>query len=384
MTLGSRAEEIAALGLAWFGLSGGSCLLTLLKEVGPLAIWRASEETLMKWGVGAQAAGLFGEGRAHFDGAKIAALLAEMDMQFIPFGSGLYPAELCHLEHPPAGLFVRGPSHRWKGLLETPRITVVGTRKATPDGLRAAEAFVQGFCGRGISVISGMAFGIDARAHKAALDVGGSTVAVLGCGADVVYPRNHCWLYKKLVETGVVASELPPGSPPTRWSFPRRNRLLAALGDAVLVIEGSNASGALQTAKWALDLGRPVFSVPGSIFKEGCQGCNTLLYEGATPALRPEVTVEDFLKETRMVRGTREAPGTDRVAKGEQCALRLEGALESRSRQVLEALTTGPASVDRLVELTGLAVREVCVALGELEVGGAIRRGDPGMYLRAP
>jgi DNA processing protein len=384
MTGLSRAEEVAALGLAWCGLSADSCLLALLKDAGPLAIWMASERRLLAWGVGAQAARSFVEGRPHFAAAEAAALLSQREMRFIAFTSSLYPKELCDLEHPPAGLFVRGPSRSWNELLNAPRITIVGTRKASSEGLRTVEAFVRGFCARGISVISGMALGIDARAHTAALAVAGSTVAVLGCGADVVYPRSHGWLYAKLAETGAVASELPPGSPPTRWQFPRRNRLLAALGDAVLVVEGSITSGALQTAKWALELGRPVFSVPGSIFKEGSQGCNALLYEGATPALSPEVTVEDFLRETRMERRGREATGTVRAASGEQLALSLGGVTEPGSRQVLEALTAGPANVDGLVALTGLAVREVCVALGQLEVGGAIRRGGPGIYLRAP
>jgi DNA processing protein len=359
-------------------------MLGHLNDVGPAAVWRASVRTLVAWGVEARVACSFQQQRTSFDAAQAAAVLNEKAMDFVAFGSALYPPELSHLEHPPAGLFVTGARQVWEKLLERPRITVVGTRKATPDGLRAADAFVRRFCDRGIAVISGMAFGIDARAHKAALDAGGDTVAVLGGGADVVYPPSHRWLYARLREAGVVASELPPGSPPMRWSFPRRNRLLAALGDAVLVVEGSTTSGALQTAKWALDLGRLVFSVPGSIFKEGSEGCNALLYEGASPALVPEVTVEDFLRGTRMHRGKRAETGTDRPATGEQCALPLDGTLAPRCRQVLEALGKGAADVDTLVERTGLAVREVCVALGELEVAGAVGRGYPGIYLRAP
>jgi DNA processing protein len=384
MAAPSRAEEAAALGLAWSGASAGSCVLRLLREVGPLAIWKAPERRLADWGLGPRAVEAFSKERSRFNAAEASAVLCDRGMRFVPFGSRLYPTELRHLEYPPAGLFLKGPSEAWRRLIETPRVTVVGTRKATPEGLRATEMFVRGFCARGIAVVSGLALGIDARAHRSALDEGGSTVAVVGCGADVVYPRGHRSLYERLDRSGVIASELPPGSSPTRWSFPRRNRLLAALGDAVLVIEGSNTSGALQTARWALDLGRPVFVVPGSIFRQGSEGCNTLLYEGAIPAIWPQVAVEDFLDETRNERGARLETEQGRPAPGEQCALPVMGTTGLASPRVLEALSAGPASVDRLVTLTGLTVREVSAALGHLEVGGVVRRGGPGIYLRAP
>lgn len=384
MTGLSRSEEKAALGLAWSGVSGGSNVLKLLNDIGPLAIWKASERRLVGWGIGSKAAEAFGFSRARFNEVEAAVKLGELGIRFVAFGSRLYPPELRHLEYPPAGLFLKGSCEAWRGLLETPRVTVVGTRKATADGLRAAEMFVQHFCARGIAVVSGMALGIDAKAHKAALEIDGSTVAVLGCGADVVYPRCHRWLYQRLGEDGVIASELPPGTLPTRWSFPRRNRLLAALGDAAIVIEGSNTSGALQTARWALDLGRPVFTVPGSIFRQGSEGCNALLYQGAIPAICPELTVEDFLKETRIVRGARSVTEQGRPATGEQGTLPLADITGAAGLKVLEALEAGPETVDGLVMLTGMTVREICVALGELEVGGVVGRGGPGIYLRAP
>ncbi len=179
-------------------------------------------------------------------------------------------------------------------------MTIVGTRKATAYGARAAEAFAAAFASRGVAVVSGMALGIDGRAHRASLEVGGLTVGVLGCGADIVYPRSHRTLYERILEQGVILSELPPGTPPGRWTFPQRNRLLAALGDAVLVVEGSRLSGAMQTADRSLELGRPVFAVPGPISVESHSGCNQLLYEGAVPAVDPCVTVEDFFLQTRI------------------------------------------------------------------------------------
>ncbi len=210
-------------------------------------------------------------------------------------------------------------------------MTIVGTRRATPYGLRATEAFASAFAAAGVAVVSGMALGIDGRAHQAALDAGGLTVAVLGCGADVVYPQRHRGLYESISEDGVVLSELPPGTPPARWTFPHRNRLLAALGDAVLVTEGSRTSGALQTAGWALELGRPVFAVPGPIAMDCHEGCNRLLYDGAGPALDPWVDgggLPSANKNRERERRVRKRPGES----GDRRRLRRSRRLPSRKR----------------------------------------------------
>jgi DNA processing protein len=200
----------------------------------------------------------------------------------------------------------------------------------------------------------------------------------------LAYPSRHRWLYDRIVKAGIVVSELPPGTHPTKWTFPHRNRLLAALGDAVLVVEGSNKSGALQTARWALDLGKTVFSVPGSIFKETSEGCNSLIYTGATPALRPEDMVEDFIWATRMERGERGPSGHVRVATGEQMHIQGLADVGGNSARVFAALKSGPSTVDGLARATSLSVREVSSALGELELRGAVSRAGPGMFLRAP
>jgi DNA processing protein len=199
-----------------------------------------------------------------------------------------------------------------------------------------------------------------------------------------VYPARHRWLYDKIVDTGLVISELPPGSHPTKWTFPHRNRLLAALGDAVLVVEGCNTSGALQTAKWALELGRHVFSVPGSIFRESSEGCNSLIYDGASPALRADLLVEDFLKATSIVRGGRGIVQPARAAVGEQMELGGIAASGGVDPRILLALKNGPRSVDALVSLTGLSVREVGASLGRLEMRGEVTHAGTGLFLRAP
>jgi DNA processing protein len=307
--------------------------------------------------------------------------LERAGLYFIPYGSRCFPVGLTHLAYPPAGLFVAGPQAVLDRLEEVPRIGVVGTRKATAYGTRATEVFTTAFVRHDIATISGMAFGIDGRAHEAALDAGGLTVAVMGCGADVIYPKRHRHLYERMVGKGLVMSELPPGCPPARWTFPHRNRLLAALADAVLVVEGSRKSGALQTAGWALELGRPVFTVPGPILASGHEGCNALLYDGAAPALDPDVMVEEFLYVTRLARGDRMAGDSAQALPDLDTG---NAGLDPTSRRLLQAFAMGPCSVDTLVALTTLPARQIMGLLARLELTGQVRRAGPGIYIRAP
>jgi len=383
-----EAAREAALGISWSCAGGLHSVLRLLLRKGPEAIWSASHRRLVEWGVSPSVAGRFEAKRREFTVDDAETVLSARDLLFVPFGSPQYPRELIQLEHPPAGLFARGTDQALSWLLNVPRVTIVGTRKATAYGAWAAEAFAAAFASNGVAVVSGMALGIDGRAHRAVLGAGGLTIAILGCGADIVYPRSHGSLYQRILEQGVILSELPPGTPPDRWTFPRRNRLLAALGDAVLVIEGSRVSGAMQTANWSLELGRPVFAVPGPISVESHRGCNQLLYEGAGPAVDPCVAVEDFFLETRI--HTKESGRDGRVAGGmsstpDRAGLRVGGASESpHGESILAALDGGPFSVDGLMEATGLSARQVNVALAQLEIMGKIVRAGPGQFIRAP
>jgi DNA processing protein len=404
---GVTADE-AALGLAFLSQYGCCSLLRLVEREGPEAVWQASRRRLLDWGLVASAVERFEEKRRRFEVEEVRALLTRTGLRFLAYGTTYYPQELAHLRHPPAGLFARGDEAALTRLRSVPRIAIVGTRRATPYGLRVTDRFASAFAEANVAVVSGMALGIDGRAHEAALAAGGLTVAVLGCGADVVYPRRHRGLYESIGTNGVILSELPPGTPPARWTFPHRNRLLAALADAVLVIEGSLTSGALQTAGWGLDLGRPVFAVPGPIAVDRHEGCNRLLYEGAGPAIDPCATVEDFLQQTRIERKERlEATCSGRggvvgetLLAGGGCSAaedgrRLSGGFSGALREacpivgshvgrILEALDQGACSVDSLVGHTGLAVRQLTAALAELELAGLVTRGGPGMYIRAP
>jgi DNA processing protein len=333
------------------------------------------------WGARPGAAARFQVKRAACCVADARLRLHESDTRFVPFGAAGYPREFAQLRHPPAGLFVRGSIDLLERVLRAPRITIVGTRRATPYGNRVADLFATAFVDQAVVVVSGLALGIDGRAHRAALEAGGVTVAILGCGTDVVYPTRHQSLYERVVREGLVLSELPPGTRPARWTFPARNRLLAALGDAVLVVEGSRVSGALQTAGAALELGRPVFAVPGQITGENHQGCNWLIYDGAAPAVDPCVTVEEFFQRTRIERSERQLgvpmhslPGsTDAAACGSPAEV-----------SVLQVLTTGEWSVDALAFHTGLGTRQVLASLARIEISGLAVRCGGGRYTRAP
>lgn len=381
-----RGAYEAALGLAWMSESGCHSLLRLLVREGPEAIWQASSGRLSEWGLTPRAVARYREKRRSFFLEEALGRMTSLGMEFAPFGSQLYPRELGQLVYPPAGLFFYGERETLERLTGCLRVTIVGTRRATAYGLRAADAFASEFARQGIAVVSGMALGIDTQAHKAALEADGLTVAVLGCGADVVYPRRHRSVYERIVRSGIVLSELPPGVGPARWTFPHRNRLLAALGDATVVVEASCASGALQTVDHALELGRPVFSIPGSIYADGHEGCNTLLYQGAFPALDPCVTVEDFLYLTRMERQGRRPARTLRSLDGGARGIGggLNEVQDPRLAGILEFLVSAPCSVETLMVEKGLTVREAMAALGELESGGLVMRGGPGLYIRAP
>ena len=337
----------AALALAYLCHSGGSSILKLLKTMSPEQIWTAPEPRLVAEGMSQAAARRFAKARCAQVHRQAESGLRASGLRFVAYGTPDYPQELTNLSHPPAGLFFKGEEERMEELLRLPRVTIVGTRRATAYGTRAARDFAAAFAARGIAVVSGMALGIDGRSHEAALDAGGLTVAVLGCGADVVYPPRHRGLYQLLVQRGLVASELPPGAPPSKWTFPNRNRLLAALGDAVVVIEGSPTSGAMQTADQAAILGRPVFAVPGSIYVDNHRGCNLLLRDGAAPALDPDTTVEEFLLQTRIERGERRP--LERDGKGVRRGIEQDPFRElvAAGREgILEAIAEG-ASVHR-------------------------------------
>ncbi len=275
----------------------------------------------------------------------------------IALGDPRYPAQLADSPEPPRVLYGYGdPS-----ALE-PGLAVVGSRRATPYGLAAARLFAGWAAGKGVVIVSGGALGCDAEAQTAAIAAGGRTVAVLGCGADVDYPRTSAALLQTLRsgEAGCVVSELPWNAPPVRWAFARRNRIIAGLAQAVLVVEASLPSGTFSTADFALDAGRSVLVVPGSIFAPECRGSNRLLRQGASPV----TDVSDLAAELGWLpeRGV----NLEKVSDGDD--------------PVLSALRSDPMRPDDAARELGLSIVEIARRIGSLEARGVIARYPDGRY----
>ena len=293
-----------------------------------------------------------------FDERAYLERLGKLGVTWIARSSPRFPRGLAAIFDPPAGLFVNGDVE--PGLLDAPAVAVVGARACSSYGAQVARMLGRELGRAGLVVVSGMARGIDAEAHRGALDAGGRTVAVFGCGIDRDYPASHAELAGRIRETGVVISEYGPGVEPAPWRFPARNRIVAGLAEVTVVVEARERSGALITADLALEEGREVFAVPGEITSALSAGTNRLLALGATPLLEPADVLRSF--------GIEEAASVPP---------RVEGA----AARVLDALD-GAMAVDELVRATGLDASAVAAALTELELAGLAAEGD-GLYRRA-
>lgn len=287
----------------------------------------------------------------------------------IPFNSPGYPYLLKQIAAPPLGLFVRGDP----GVLMARQVAIVGSRRPTIDGRNDARYFAGGLARQGITVTSGLAHGIDAESHRGALARQGRTVAVLGSGLDCIYPKAHAGLADKISEEGALVSEFPLSWRPLPHNFPRRNRIISGLSDAVLVVEAARRSGSLSTARHALEQNREVFAVPGSIRNPMKQGCHGLLRDGAGLAER----VEDItgvigrfrnLEETSLV----EAP----VRAGKI------NTLDEREKVLLDNIGYEPTGLDEIVNVTGLGIEDIMGRLLNLELEGLITAVAPGLYMR--
>lgn len=278
-------------------------------------------------------------------------LLAKAEASRIDFtaiGDAQYPEQLHQLTDPPPVLWSRGD---WSALTG-PLVSIVGTRRATSYGLRVTREIASALVRQGACVVSGMALGIDAAAHTAALAAGGRTVAVLGTGADVAYPRAHAALHREIIERGLVISELPPRAKADPGSFPRRNRIIAALAPLTIVVEAPLKSGALITAKAALELGRDVAAIPGPIDAPQSVGTNDLLREGAHVI----TSAADALALIGLTPPVRIEP-------------ELRGAAETR---VWRALDAPASSLDELCARTAMPVAECLTVVTALELRGIL------------
>jgi DNA processing protein len=268
-----------------------------------------------------------------------------------------YPPELRELADPPVAVFTAGSR-----ILEpyTRRVAIVGSRRPGDAGLRLTRELGRFAAERAVTVVSGLALGIDAAAHAGALEAGGPTVAVLGCGVDVVYPRTNAGLFQRVREAGLLISEYPPGTSPAPWRFPARNRLIAALAGTLLVVEARARSGALITADQALDLGRDVLAVPGWPAAAGSAGTNSLLKAGAGLI----ENAEDLAGWLGV-----EPPSTPTAS------------LPADLAAVLEELARQPAGADDLAGRMGLSSAEAAAAIVRLELEGLVIRTEAGLLV---
>jgi len=285
-----------------------------------------------------------------------------------------YPNALRLLPQPPPVIFARGRLE----LLTRPAIAVVGTRAASAYGGDAAASLTSGLVHAGYAIVSGLARGIDSVAHRTALELGGDTVAALGTGLDVAYPPENRGLIDQLSEQGCVITEFPPGTPPRKFHFPQRNRIIAGLARAVLVVEAGTRSGALITAEYALEGGKEVFAVPGPIHNEGCSGTHRLIREGAALA----TCAADIIDTLRDRTGEPLPPLlVARPADGATLAGPPANA-SGLARAVWVALAAGPADAETLAAAVGSDPMGLYTALLELELSGLIARGPGARYRR--
>ena len=293
---------------------------------------------------------------AAFDERSYRAMLAERGVRWLARGSPASPRALSAVFDAPVGLFVRGPAAL--ELLDRPAVAIVGARSCSSYGAHVARMLGRELAGAGLVVVSGLARGVDGEAHRGALGAGGVTVAVLGCGIDRDYPAAHAELARRICEQGLIVSEYAPGVEPAPWRFPARNRIIAGLAQATVVVEARERSGALITADLALEEGREVFAVPGEITSALSAGTNRLLRQGATPLTSAADVLESF---------------------GLQAFEREDRPLAPEAERVLERLRDGAAGADELARSLGVEAGALAALLAELELAGLVGQ-EAGVY----
>jgi len=343
----------------------GSRLWSLVRHFGsPRAAWEATVKELSGApGIGDEGPEGLARRRSSLDPGQEAAKLESIGISFVCHTDPAYPENLLQIFDPPPVVFVRGSFKSTDKLA----VAVVGSRKPSPYGLTVAEKLAKDLAAVGITVVSGMARGIDTAGHKGALAGEGRTIAVLGCGPDVVYPRENYRLMEKIIENGAVVSEFPPGTSPEPWHFPVRNRIISGLSQGTVVVEAAEKSGALITADFALEQGRDVMAVPGNVVNPLTRGPHRLIKQGA-----------------RLVEGTGDIIdelGLEKIfpiPAAAQSGLKMSGAEEALYR----LLSLDPVSLDELIGRSGLLPQKAMAALMYLEIKGLAKQMPGRFYIR--
>lgn len=316
--------------------------------------WHAPAEALARVGLDRRSLENLLETRARVDLDREVRRVAAVGAHILTWEDEGYPKLLAEIPDPPPVLYVRGelkPEDGWA-------MAVVGTRRASTYGREVTRRLVTVLAQSGVTIVSGLARGIDAVAHQAALEAGGRTIAVLGCGIDLVYPPEHRELARRIAAQGVLVTEYPPGTPPEPGNFPPRNRIISGLSLGILITEAGRDSGALITADYAAEQGRDVFAVPGSILSAGSAGTNRLIQDGAKPVL----DAADILQELNLTMVAEQKEARQALPTTETEAL------------ILAHLSAEPVHVDDLTRVVGLPVAQVTSTLALMELKGMVRQ----------
>lgn len=366
--------------LAWLALAltpglGARMAGKLLREFGsPDAIFNASLTTLESCGLPAEAAQAIHTRQPISNAAKELAMAQAAGCRLLTWDEPEYPSRLREIYDPPPLLYVRGNIE----LLSRHLIAIVGARRPTPYGNQMAERLARELAARGIVIVSGLARGIDASAHRGALSCEpGKTIGVLGCGIDVVYPKENKKIFEEMEQRGAVVSEFPLGTFPAPQNFPIRNRIIAGMSLGVVVVEGAQYSGSLITARLAMEFGREVYGVPGNATQPSSFGPNQLIKQGAKLVTSWEDVVEELPTPIRAELVPVEA------ATREERAVMVQESLGPYERPIYELLSTDEARhVDELVENSGFTSSEVLATLFDLELKGVVRQLPGKQFLK--
>jgi DNA processing protein len=409
----TRVELDAWLRLASADGIGSITALKLLKAFGlPAHIFEQSAHTLRQWLSERQVNALL---TPDPEFAKLSAAAWDWQAAASPgimrkivcLADTDYPKVLLELPDPPLILYATGSAAAYARIAaqSTPiDIAIVGSRHATPQGLQNARSFAKAFAQAGMYIVSGLALGIDGAAHEGALDAqmdfgqaAGSTIAVVGTGLDRVYPKRHLDLAHRIVQSGLIISEFAIGTPPLPENFPRRNRIIAALTQGTLVVEAAIQSGSLITARQALDLGKEVFAIPGSIHSPQSKGCHHLIKQGAKLVESSQDVIEELPTKPSQERSNAmisialhavysPEEGQNRLENSSNCDPDVTPSESihrpARESELLQALGHDPVSLDALIDRTGVPVAMLQVQLLELELIGDVARLPGGFFQR--
>lgn len=373
------------LALRRAGLGSTNFALLLARFSSISAAWEAPLDAIAAAGLDAQYVRGVAKAKARFDPDAELAALEKHGAHVYTWLDADFPASLRDIPQSPPVLFVRGRL----GPQFEQAVAVVGTRHVTPYGRQACEHFCEALAQSGVAIVSGLARGVDAIAHRVALENGGATVAVLAGGIDQVYPRENAGLAERILEQGCLVSEYPIGIPARPDYFPRRNRILSGLARATLLVEAGEGSGTLHTANWAFEQGRDVFAIPGSIFSRQSWATNQLIRENtarlvATPAQLCEelnllaVGAQLPLDRPRLPEAVPQDAGGRTT--GSSVAIT---ALEGDERLVVAAIDGEAAHIDAIARSSGLPIATVSATLQILELKGVVRASGPMTYTRA-